>query len=176
MISWFGNIAMVISVIIKNITPFKFMEIYICPECLHVLHFILLYPTYINRRYPSHGCVNQGSLLWRHNGCVSNHQPHDCLLNRLFRIRSKKTSKLHVIGLCVWNSPATGEFPAQMAGNAENVFMWWRHHDNSPTITVNMASESPPAYAIFIVPLSPGPSVNPITGRNVFIKVKEFLF
>ena len=26
------------------------------------------------------------SLLWRHNGgeCVSNHQPHDCLLNRLF--------------------------------------------------------------------------------------------
>ena len=31
-------------------------------------------------------------LLWRHNGrdCVSNHQPHDCLLNRLFRHRSKK--------------------------------------------------------------------------------------
>ena len=33
-------------------------------------------------------------LLWRHNGWdgVSNHQPHDCLLNRLFRHRSKKTS------------------------------------------------------------------------------------
>ena len=28
-------------------------------------------------------------LLWRHNGCdsVLNHQPHDCLLNRLFRRR-----------------------------------------------------------------------------------------
>ena len=32
------------------------------------------------------------ALRWRHNGrvSVSNHQPHDCLLNRLFRRRSKK--------------------------------------------------------------------------------------
>ena len=29
------------------------------------------------------------SLHWRHND-VSNHQPHGCLLNRLFRRRSKK--------------------------------------------------------------------------------------
>ena len=41
---------------------------------------------------------------------VSNHQPHDCLLNRLFKRRSKKTSKLRVTGLCEWNSPVTGEF------------------------------------------------------------------
>ena len=42
------------------------------------------------------------SLLWRHNECagVSNHQRHDCLLNRLFRRRSKKTSKLCFTGLC----------------------------------------------------------------------------
>ena len=26
------------------------------------------------------------------------------------------------------NSPETGEFPAQMASNAENVSIWWRHH------------------------------------------------
>ena len=52
---------------------------------------------------------------------ISNHQPHDCLLNRLFRRRSKKTSKLRVTGLCAWNSPGTGEFPAQMASYAENV-------------------------------------------------------
>ena len=26
------------------------------------------------------------------------------------------------------NSPGTGEFPAQMANNAENVSIWWRHH------------------------------------------------
>ena len=71
------------------------------------------------------------TLRWRHNGrdSVSNHQPHDCLLNRLFRRRSKKTSKLCVTGLCEGNSPGTGEFPAQMASNAENVSIWWRHHD-----------------------------------------------
>ena len=69
-------------------------------------------------------------LHWRHNGrdSVSNHQPHDCLLNCLFRRRSKKASKLRVTGLYVWNSPGTGEFPAQMASNAENVSIWWSHH------------------------------------------------
>ena len=39
----------------------------------------------------------------------------------LFRRRSKKTSKLRVAGLCEGNSPGTGEFPAQIASNAENV-------------------------------------------------------
>ena len=70
------------------------------------------------------------SLRWRHNGCdsVSNHQPHDCLLDRLFRCRSNNTSKLRVTGLCVGNSPGIGEFPAQMAINTENVSIWWRHH------------------------------------------------
>ena len=67
---------------------------------------------------------------WRHNehDSVSNHQPHDCLPNRLFRRRSMKTSKLRVTGLCVGNSPGTGEFPTQMASNAESVSIWWRHH------------------------------------------------
>ena len=70
------------------------------------------------------------ALHWRHNGrdSVSNHQPYDCLLNRLFRRRSKKTSKLCVTGLCAGNSPGTGEFPVQMASNAENVSIRWRHH------------------------------------------------
>ena len=70
------------------------------------------------------------SLRWHHNGCdsVSNHQPHDCLLNPLFRRKWKKTSKLHFTGLCAGNSPGTGEFPAQMASNAENVSFWWCHH------------------------------------------------
>ena len=70
-------------------------------------------------------------LLWRHNGRdgVSNHQPHDCSLSRSFRPRSKKTSKLRVTGLCAGNSPATSEFPAQMASYAENVSIWWRHND-----------------------------------------------
>ena len=75
-------------------------------------------------------CKKYIALRWRHNeqAGVSNHQPHHCLLNRLFRRRSKKTLKLRVTGLCVGNSPGTGEFPAQMASNAENVSIWWRHH------------------------------------------------
>ena len=70
------------------------------------------------------------SLRWRRNGRdgVSNHQPHDCLLNRLFSHRSKKTSKLRVTGLCAGNSSGTGEFPTQRASYAENVSIWWRHH------------------------------------------------
>ena len=73
----------------------------------------------------------QYTLQWRHNGRdgVWNHQPQHCLLNRLFRRRSKKTSTLRVTGLCAGSSPVTGVFPAQMASNAENVSIWWRHHE-----------------------------------------------
>ena len=46
-----------------------------------------------------------------------------------FRRRSKKIFKLRVTGLCAENSPGTGEFPAQMSSNAENVSIWWHHHD-----------------------------------------------
>ena len=58
----------------------------------------------------------------------NNHPPHDYLLNRLFSRRSKKTSKLRFTGLCAGNSPGTSEFPAQMASNAKNVSIQWRHH------------------------------------------------
>ena len=53
------------------------------------------------------------TLQWRHNehDSVSNHQPYDCLLNRLFRRRSKKTSNLRVTGLCVGNSPGPVNSP-----------------------------------------------------------------
>ena len=76
------------------------------------------------------------TLLCRHNehDSVSNHQPHHCLLNRLFGHRSKKTSKPRVTGLCGGNSPGTGEFPAQKASNAENVTIWWRHHEMLSTL------------------------------------------
>ena len=71
------------------------------------------------------------TLDWHHNGhdSVSNHQPHDCLLHCLFRRRSEKILKLRVTGPCAGNSPETGEFPAQMASNAENVSIWWCHHE-----------------------------------------------
>ena len=72
-------------------------------------------------------CISQGPLQWRHTGhdSISNHQPHNCLL---FRRRSKKTSKLRITGLWAGNSLVTGEFPAQMASNAQNVSIWWHHH------------------------------------------------
>ena len=76
--------------------------------------------------------------VWHHYSDVimgSNHQPHDCSLNHSFRRRSKKTSKLRLTGLCVWNSPMTGEFSAQMVSNAENVSIWWLHHNGTKNHT-----------------------------------------
>ena len=80
------------------------------------------------RQVPGH--LQAQPLRWRHNGhnSVSNHQPHDCLLNSLFRRRSKKTSKLRVTEHWAVNSPGTGDFPAQMASYVEIVSIWWRHH------------------------------------------------
>ena len=53
------------------------------------------------------------ALRWCHNGRdrISNHQPHHCLLNRLFRRRSKKTLKLRVTGICVGSSPGPVNSP-----------------------------------------------------------------
>ena len=58
-------------------------------------------------------CSFDFPLHWRHNDYddVSNYQPHGCLLNCLFRRKSKKTSKLRVTGLCVRNSPGPVNSP-----------------------------------------------------------------
>ena len=79
-------------------------------------------------------------LQWRHNehGSVSNHQRFHCC----FRLRSKKTSKLRVTGLCAGNSPVTGDFPAQKASNAENVSIRWRHHVACKKVTVDVYTPS----------------------------------
>ena len=62
---------------------------------------------------PANGRFPIETLRWRLNGYdgVSNHQPHDCLLNRLFRRRSKKTSKLCVTFLCAGKSPVPHKWP-----------------------------------------------------------------
>ena len=52
------------------------------------------------------------------------------------RRRSKKTSKLRVTGLCEENPLVTGGFPSQRASNAENVPIWWRHHDQQGFVLV----------------------------------------
>ena len=74
------------------------------------LHYSLLWP-----------------LQWPHNerDLVSNHRRLDCLLSRLIRHKSKKTSKLHVTSLCEGNPPVTGGFPSQRASNAETVSSSW---------------------------------------------------
>ena len=74
------------------------------------------------------------SLQWRHNERygVPDHQARDCLLNRWFKAQIKENIK----ALRHW--PLCGEFtshrwiPAQRASNAENVSIWWRHHDGYP--------------------------------------------
>ena len=68
------------------------------------------------------------ALLHNERDGLSDHRYLGCLINRLFRRRSKKTSKLRVIGLCEGNSPVIGEFPTQRYSNAENISIWWRHH------------------------------------------------
>ena len=85
------------------------------------------------------------TLQWRHNrrDGVSNHQPHDCLLNRLFRRRSKKTSQHRVTGLCAGNSPVTGEIPAQRASNGEKASIWWRQYE---IVTTRIMKYEPHVY------------------------------
>ena len=90
--------------------------------------------------------ICQGSLIklsplpWRHNERegVSNHRRLDCVLNRLFRRRSKKTSKVRVTGLCERNAPVTGGFPSQRVCNVKNVSIWWRHYVNTPKSRVKL--------------------------------------
>ena len=86
------------------------------------------------------------SLQW-HNECdgISDHQSFDCLFKCLFRHRSKKTSKLHVTGLCKENPLATGGFPSHRASSTENVSIWWLHHDiETHAERISLRLSSPP--------------------------------
>ena len=71
-------------------------------------------------------------LHWRHNDHdgVSNHQPHGCLLNRLFQAQIKENIKAPRHWPLCGEFTGTGEFPAQRASNAANVSIWWRHHES----------------------------------------------
>ena len=89
---------------------------YICIQfdlCYILLLFLLIYFTHSIQNYLTDTGTILRSLQWLHNERkgVSNHQPHYCLLNCLFRPRSKETSNLGVTRLCAGNSPLTSEFP-----------------------------------------------------------------
>ena len=61
-------------------------------------------------------------------------QPHDCLLNHLFRRRSKEVSKPRVTGPLCGEFIGHGEFSPQRDSNAENVSIWWRHNGNCTSL------------------------------------------
>ena len=66
-----------------------------------------------------HICDHQAVITmtsWWARWCLRS-PAHYCLLNRLFRCRSKKPSNFRGTGLCEGNSSVTGEFPAQRASN-----------------------------------------------------------
>ena len=54
--------------------------------------------------------------------------------------KHQSSAKLRVTGLCAGNSPGTGEFTAQMASNAENVSIWWRHNKNDVYMVYSLIS------------------------------------
>ena len=67
----------------------------------------------------------------------SNHPRFDGLRSRLFGRRSKEISELRLTGLCVENSPVTGEFPAQRASITSN----WFHLMTSSRLYIETVSK-----------------------------------
>ena len=49
--------------------------------------------------------------------------------------------------LCAGNSPVTSEFPAHRANNAEHVSIWWRHHEEIPSVPLLSNHNFPTASA-----------------------------
>ena len=100
------------------------------------------------------GYGNKSTWFWFHysdfiiGAMASKNRRFDCLFNRLFRRRAKKTPKLRVTGLCEGNSPVTSEFPAQRASNVETVSTCWRHHVYVNQIAGSLI-RSPPKLFIF---------------------------
>ena len=85
-----------------------------------------------------------GPSQWRHNerDNVSNHWRLGCLLNRLFRQRSKKTSKLCVIGFCEGDAPMTSGLSSR-----GKFSIWWRHHDKIGA-TTDRSDPNPKMFAL----------------------------
>ena len=71
------------------------------------------------------------TLQWRDG--VSNHRRHNCLLNRLFRRRSKKTFKVRVTGRWLVNPPHKGPvmrkmFPFDDVIMKKPYVFWFKFH------------------------------------------------
>ena len=97
------------------------------------VHTIGGYLVWIHMRVNASQITNNGALYSRAYTWEQQrrHLPHYltlCKENPFIKGRESGQRWLRVTGLCAGNSPETGEFPAQRAGNAENVSIWWRHH------------------------------------------------
>ena len=103
----------------RHMTPLGHSDWKLGAHTIYELHFW--------KRPEPYRSVDRFTLQSRHNerNGVPNHQPHDSLLDLLFGRRSKKTSKIRVTAFCKGNSPVTGVWTS----NAENVSIWWLHHD-----------------------------------------------
>ena len=70
--------------------------------------------------------VNPNHNIWHHNehrGIWNHHQQLECLVNHLFRLTSKKTSKPVLLALCKGNPPVTGGFFSQRASKCFHAMM-----------------------------------------------------
>ena len=90
-----------------------------------------VYPTYFMPYLPMNYSLL--SLQWRHNerDGVSNHRRLDCLLKRFFQAQIEESIKAPRPRPLWGESTVDRWFPSQRASNAENVSIWWRHHDHS---------------------------------------------
>ena len=76
-------------------------------------------------------CITLPLKCYHYNGIIMGiKSPASRLFTQAFiQVQIKENIKLCITGLCVGNSPVTGEFLGQRASNAKNVSIWWRHHD-----------------------------------------------
>ena len=63
--------------------------------------------------------------IWKPNVCKKNYK--ECIVFRTVQLYYLTNPISHYNDR--W--PVTGEFPAQKASNAENVSIWWRHHETN---------------------------------------------
>ena len=101
----------------------------------HSLYSVSSYQGLLSTHSGSH---HRFILQWRHNehDGISNDQPHECLLNRLFRRRSKKTPKLRVTGFVrgihrrLVNSPHKGPVKRKIFHLMTSSWVddWWPVH------------------------------------------------
>ena len=82
---------------------------------------------------------NTPKIFWHHDDVIIDAMASQItsltiVYPTVIQTQIKENIKLRVTGLCVGHSPGTGEFPAQLASNAENVFIGWSHRELLPAI------------------------------------------